>query len=66
MIPRCEQSFGTPHAVRPQQLDYYLDEFTFRFNRRGSSHRGVLFCCLLEQAVQTEPRPLARMLGAAS
>ncbi len=50
-------------AVRPQQLDYYLDEFTFRLNRRGSNHRGLLF---LEQAVQTEPKPLARMLGGAS
>jgi transposase-like protein len=53
-------------AVRPQQLDYYLDEFSFRFNRRGSNHRGLLFYRLLEQAVQTEPKPLARMLGGAS
>jgi transposase-like protein len=53
-------------AVRPQQLDYYLDEFSFRFNRRGSNHRGLLFYRLLEQAAQTEPRPLARMLGGAS
>ncbi len=50
-------------AVRPQQLDYYLDEFTFRFNRRSSNHRGLLFYRLLEQAVQTEPQPLARILG---
>jgi hypothetical protein len=49
--------------VRPQQLDYYLDEFTFRFNRRGSNHRGLLFYRLLEQAVQLEPRPLAKLLG---
>jgi hypothetical protein len=33
------------------QLDYYLDEFTFRFNRRGSNHRGLLFYRLLEQAI---------------
>jgi hypothetical protein len=25
------------------QLDYYLDEFTFRFDRRRSRHRGLLF-----------------------
>jgi len=50
-------------AVRPQQLDYYLDEFTFRFNRRGSNHRGLLFYRLLEQAVQLEPTPLAKLLG---
>jgi len=50
-------------AVRPQQLDYYLDEFTFRFNRRSSNHRGLLFYRLLEQAVQIEPKPLAKLLG---
>src|SRR5437867_7103095 len=50
-------------AVRPQQLDYYLDELTFRFNRRGSNHRGLLFYRLLEQAVQVEPTPLAKLLG---
>lgn len=44
-------------AVRPQQLDYYLDEYTFRFNRRGSNHRGLLFCRLLEQAVQIDHVP---------
>ncbi len=53
-------------AIRPQQLDHYLDEFTFRFNRRSSNHRGLLFHRLLEQAVQTEPKPLARILGGAS
>src|SRR5262249_22348643 len=30
-------------AVRVHHLDYYLDEFTFRFNRRGARHRGLLF-----------------------
>lgn len=24
-------------------IDYYLDEFTFRFNRRNSHQRGLLF-----------------------
>ncbi len=33
--------------VSLEHLDYYLDEFTFRFNRRTSSHRGELFLCLL-------------------
>lgn len=45
-------------AVSHDQLDYYLDEFTFRFNRRHSRHRGMLFYRLLEQAVATDPRPL--------
>jgi len=53
-------------AVRAQQLDYYLDEFTFRFNRRASNHRGLLFYRLLEQAAQTEPRPLQSIVGGAS
>ena len=30
-----------PGAVRPQHLDYYLDEFTFRFKRRRSASRGI-------------------------
>lgn len=42
-------------AVQPAQLDYYLDEFTFRFNRRTSRSRGLLFYRLLEQAVVTQP-----------
>lgn len=44
-------------AVSHDQLDYYLDEFTFRFNRRRARHRGLLFYRLLEQAVATEPHP---------
>jgi transposase-like protein len=44
-------------AVHPEQLDFYLDEFTFRFNRRDSKARGMLFYRLLYQAVRTEPRP---------
>ncbi len=44
-------------AVSHDHLDYYLDEFTFRFNRRGSHHRGLLFYRLLEGAVATEPHP---------
>jgi len=40
-------------AVSREHLDYYLDEFTFRFNRRRSRSRGLLFYRLLEQAVQT-------------
>jgi transposase-like protein len=42
-------------AVQPAQLDYYLDEFVFRFNRRTSLSRGMLFYRLLEQAVVTPP-----------
>lgn len=50
-------------STRPSHLDYYLDEFTFRFNRRRSRHRGMLFYRLLEQAVQTEPTPYGDIVG---
>lgn len=47
---------GTHHgAIQPEQLDYYLDEFVFRFNRRNSNSRGMLFYRLLQQAVATNP-----------
>lgn len=42
-------------AVSHEHLDYYLDEFTFRFNRRTSTHRGKLFYRLLQNAVKIEP-----------
>ena len=42
-------------AVRKRHLNCYLDEFTFRFNRRTSSSRGLLFYRLLQQAVVTTP-----------
>ena len=41
-------------SVQSHQLEYYLDEFTFRFNRRSSQSRGLLFYRLLEQAVVTK------------
>jgi transposase-like protein len=44
-------------AVSLAHLDYYLDEFTFRFNRRASRYRGKLFYRLLQQAVATAPTP---------
>jgi transposase-like protein len=44
-------------AVRHSHLDYYLDEFTFRFNRRSSASRGKLFYRLVEQAAVIEPHP---------
>lgn len=44
-------------AISHEHLGYYLDEFTFRFNRRTSRLRGKLFQRLLEQAVATGPVP---------
>jgi len=49
-------------AVSHAHLDYYLDEFTFRFNRRTSRHRGKLFYRLLQQAMVIEPAPLKSMI----
>ena len=49
-------------AVGHEYLDYYLDEFTFRLNRRKSRHRGKLFYRLAQQAVQVEPAPFDSLL----
>jgi transposase-like protein len=50
-------------AVSRAHLDYYLDEFTFRFNRRRSQHRGKLFFRLVEQAVAIGPAPYKRLVA---
>jgi len=44
-------------AVSRAHLPYYLDEFTFRFNRRTSKARGKLFFRLVEQALVVDPAP---------
>ena len=53
-------------AVSEKHLDYYLDEFTFRFNRRRSRARGLLFYRLLQNAVQVDPVPYRRLVGGSS
>ena len=50
-------------AVSASHLDYYLDEFTFRFNRRTSRSRGKLFYRLLQQAVQVSPTTYRSLVG---
>jgi hypothetical protein len=50
-------AFGPRH-----ELDCYLDEFTFRFNRRRARHRGLLFYRLLEGAMATSPRPYKNLI----
>jgi len=42
-------------AVDKDYLQDYLDEFTFRFNRRTSAARGKLFYRLAQHAVQIPP-----------
>jgi transposase-like protein len=49
-------------AVSHKHLDYYLDEFTFRFNRRRSRSRGKLFFRLVQQAVAVEPTTYASIV----
>jgi len=53
-------------AVSHEHLEYYLDEFTFRFNRRRSRNRGKLFYRLVEQAVAVDPVPYKSMVRCAS
>ena len=53
-------------AIAPEHLDYYLDEFTFRFNRRTSASRGKLFYRLAQQAVQVSPVPYKVLVGGAN
>jgi len=48
-------------AIGHEHLDYYLDEFTFRFNRRTSTSRGKLFYRLAQQAVQISPVTFASL-----
>jgi len=49
-------------AVSAEHLAYYLDEFTFRFNRRTAKSRGKLFYRLVQQAVQVTPQPYQSLI----
>ena len=50
-------------AISREHLDYYLDEFTFRFNRRSSQHRGKLFYRLVQQAAVVDPVPYSKLVS---
>ena len=71
LLPACHQTasllkrwiLGTHQgAVSHEHLAYYLDEFTFRFNRRKSHSRGKLFYRLAQQAVLVEPAPYSTLV----
>ena len=49
-------------AIGHDHLDAYLNEFTFRFNRRKSRSRGKLFYRLAQQAVQVDPAPFTTIV----
>lgn len=51
-------------AVAHSHLEYYLDEYTFRFNRRTSKSRGLLFYRLINQAIDLGPVPELELKGA--
>lgn len=64
LLPLCHREaslikrwLGGTHqgATSQEHLAYYLDEYTFRFNRRTSRSRGLLFYSLLQNAVALEP-----------
>ena len=42
-------------AISEKHLQAYLDEYTFRFNRRKAAKRGLLFYRLLEGVVAVKP-----------
>jgi len=48
-------------AVSHEHLDYYLDEYTFRFNRRSSRYRGKIFYRLLQNTVSVDPVPYRKI-----
>lgn len=50
-------------AISRKHLDYYLDEFTFRFNRRTSRSRGKLFYRLVQQAVTVQATPYKKLVA---
>lgn len=61
LLKRC--LMGTLQGgVSHKHLDYYLDEFAFRFNRRRSRSRGKVFYRLLQQAVAVEPAPYRSLI----
>jgi len=49
-------------AVGDEHLEDYLNEFTFRFNRRTSASRGKLFYRLTQHAVHLEPVPYSHLI----
>jgi transposase-like protein len=71
LLPFCHKTAGIlkrwllgtlQGAVSQEHLDYYLDEFTFRFNRRTSRSRGKRFYRLVQQAGAIEPVPVKCMV----
>jgi len=47
--------------ISQKHLEYYLDEYAFRFNRKLSKHRGKLFYRLIQQSVECTPKSLMEL-----
>ena len=50
-------------GVQHSHLAYYLDEFVFRFNRRSSRSRGLLFYRLVQNGLAAPPSPASRLVA---
>ena len=50
-------------SVSEMHLQAYLEEYTFRFNRRNSKSRGLVFKRLIEHALATQPTTQADIVG---
>ena len=48
-------------SITDEYLDAYLDEFVFRFNRRHSKNRGLVFWRLVCALVEADPFPRAEL-----
>lgn len=49
-------------SIDEYHLQAYLEEFTFRFNRKTSTHRGLLFYRLVQGAMSTLPHPYENLI----
>jgi transposase-like protein len=55
---------GTLHGrLDPKHMDSYFEEFVFRFNRRTSKARGLLFQRVIENSIRVEPTPYRQIIA---
>ncbi len=59
LVKRCIAD-TTQHNLSRERLAYYLDEYAFR-STAATHARGMRFYRLLQQAVGTDPQPLAAL-----
>jgi transposase-like protein len=49
--------------ISQKHLEYYLEEFAFRFNRKLSNHRGKLFYRLMQQSIDCSPSTYKQIIN---